>query len=116
MSDAILVLNSGSSSIKFGLFDISSAEPDLLCKGLLDEHDAEPRLTATDASGNKLFEKRRDAADNDGKTLLVDILDWIDGYLAGGSVLAVGHRVVHGGRDFAVQSTSPMRPSKPSPR
>jgi acetate kinase len=51
----------------------------LLCKGLLDEHDAQPRLTATDTSGNRLFEKRRDAADNDGKTLLIDILDWIDG-------------------------------------
>ncbi len=101
MSDAILVLNSGSSSIKFGLFDISSAEPDLLCKGLLDEHDVQPRLTAMDASGNKLFEKRPDAADNDGKALLIDILDWIDRYLAGSSLLAVGHRVVHGGRDFA---------------
>jgi acetate kinase len=100
MSDAILVLNSGSSSIKFGLFDLSRTEPDLLCKGLLDEHDAEPRLTVMDASGHELFEKRRGATDNDGKTLLVDILDWIDGYLAGGSLLAVGHRVVHGGRDF----------------
>ena len=100
MSDAILVLNSGSSSIKFGLFDLSRTEPDLLCKGLLDEHDAEPRLTVMDASGHELFEKRRGATDNDGTTLLVDILDWIDGYLAGGSLLAVGHRVVHGGRDF----------------
>jgi acetate kinase len=100
MSDAILVLNSGSSSIKFGLFDLSRTEPDLLCKGLLDEHDAEPRLTVMDESGHELFEKRRGATDNDGKTLLVDILDWIDGYLAGGSLLAVGHRVVHGGRDF----------------
>jgi acetate kinase len=100
MSDAILVLNSGSSSIKFGLFDLSRSEPDLLCKGLLDEHDAEPRLTVMDVSGHELFEKRRGATDNDGKTLLVDILDWIDGYLAGGSLLAVGHRVVHGGRDF----------------
>src|ERR1700682_4692662 len=55
MSDAILVLNSGSSSIKFGLFDISRAEPVLLCKGLLDEHDAAPRFAVTDASGNSLF-------------------------------------------------------------
>ena len=86
MSDAILVLNSGSSSIKFGLFDLSRTEPDLLCKGLLDEHDAEPRLTVMDASGHELFEKRRGATDNDDTTLLVDILDWIDGYLAGGSL------------------------------
>jgi len=100
MSDAILVLNSGSSSIKFGLFDISRTEPDLLCKGLLDEHDAAPRLAVTDTSGNNLFEKRSDAADDDGKALLTAILDWINDYLAGGTLLAVGHRVVHGGRDF----------------
>jgi len=100
MSDAILVLNSGSSSIKFGLFDISQTEPVLLCKGLLDEHEAKPGFTVTDAAGKNLFEKRRDAADHDDKTLLIDIFDWIDGYLAGGSLLAVGHRIVHGGRDF----------------
>ena len=100
MSDAVLVLNSGSSSIKFGLFDISGTEPDLLCKGLLDEHEAQPRLTVTDAPGDKLFEKRRAAADRDGGALLGDILDWIGDYLAGGTLRAVGHRVVHGGRDF----------------
>ena len=44
MSDTVLVLNSGSSSIKFGLFEISAAEPTLLCKGLLDEHETKPRL------------------------------------------------------------------------
>jgi acetate kinase len=100
MSDAILVLNSGSSSIKFGLFDISSTEPRLLCKGLLDEHEAKPGLTVTDASGNHLFENRRAAADNDSEALLADIFDWTNDYLAGGTLLAVGHRVVHGGRDF----------------
>jgi acetate kinase len=100
MSDAILVLNSGSSSIKFGLFDISSTEPRLLCKGLLDEHEAKPGFTVTDASGNHLFENRRAAADNDSEALLADIFDWTNDYLAGGTLLAVGHRVVHGGRDF----------------
>jgi acetate kinase len=100
MSDAILVLNSGSSSIKFGLFDISSTEPRLLCKGLLDEHEAKPGFTVTDASGNHLFENRRAAADNDSEALLADIFNWSNDYLAGGTLLAVGHRVVHGGRDF----------------
>jgi acetate kinase len=100
MSDAVLVLNSGSSSIKFGLFDISSTEPRLLCKGLLDEHEAKPGLTVTDASGNHLFENRRAAADNDSEALLADIFNWSNDYLAGGTLLAVGHRVVHGGRDF----------------
>jgi acetate kinase len=100
MSDAILVLNSGSSSIKFALFELSRNDPVLLCKGLLDEHDAQPRLAVTDAAGHDLFEKRRPAADRDGGALLADILAWSDDYLAGGTLAAVGHRVVHGGRDF----------------
>jgi acetate kinase len=100
MSDAVLVLNAGSSSIKFGLFDISGTGPRLLCKGVLDEHDAKPGFTVTDAAGNHLFEKRRAPADNNGDTLLADILNWSSDYLAGGTLVAVGHRVVHGGRDF----------------
>jgi acetate kinase len=100
MSDAVLVLNSGSSSVKFAIFDVSKPEPVLLCKGLLDEHDAKPRLAVTDGSGNPLFEKHRDAANDDGNGLLVDILDWSGDYLGSGSLRAVGHRVVHGGRDF----------------
>ena len=103
MSDAVLVLNAGSSSIKFGLFDISGTEPRLLCKGLLDEHEAKPGFTVTDAAGNHLFEKRRAPADNNGDALLADILNWSNDYLDGGTLAAIGHRVVHGGRDFTVR-------------
>jgi acetate kinase len=100
MSDAVLVLNSGSSSIKFAVFEIAAGEPALLCKGLLDEHEATPRLVVTDPSGKGLFEKRRAADDKDGNGLLAEILQWIDRELAGHTLAAVGHRVVHGGRDF----------------
>ena len=100
MPDAVLVLNAGSSSIKFGLFDISGTEPRLLCKGLLDEHEAKPGFTVTDATGNHLFEKRRAPADDNGEAMLADVLNWSSDYLAGGTLVAVGHRVVHGGRDF----------------
>jgi acetate kinase len=101
MSDAVLVLNSGSSSIKFAVFELSAAGPALICKGLLDEHQAAPRLIVTDAHGKALFEKRRAADDKDGNGLFADILDWLDRELAGRTLAAVGHRVVHGGRDFA---------------
>jgi acetate kinase len=100
MSDAILVLNAGSSSIKFGLFDVSGIEPRLLGKGLLDEHEAKPGVTVTGAAGNHLFEKRRAPADNNADALLADILDWSNDSLASGTLVAIGHRVVHGGRDF----------------
>jgi acetate kinase len=102
MPDAILVLNSGSSSIKFALFDVvPGSEPALLCKGLLDEHDAEPQLVIKDIGGEVLYEKHRHAADNDGEALLLDTLSWVDTYLASDELIAVGHRIVHGGMDFA---------------
>jgi acetate kinase len=100
MSDAVLVFNAGSSSIKFGLFDTSAAAPRLLCKGLLDEHQAKPGLSVTDAAGNHLFEKRRAPSDNNGDALIADILNWSNDYLAGGTLAVIRHRVVHGGRDF----------------
>ena len=100
MSDAILVLNAGSSSIKFGLFDISGTEPRVLFRGLLDEHEAKPGFIVTDAVGNHLFEKRRAPGDNNGGALLTDILNWSNDYLTGGALVALGHRVVHGGRDL----------------
>jgi acetate kinase len=100
MSDAVLVLNAGSSSIKFGLFDISGTGPRLRFKGLLDEHEAKPGFAVTDATGNHLFETRRAPADDNGEALLADVLNWCSDYLAGGTLVAVGHRVVHGGRDF----------------
>lgn len=101
MAGAILTLNSGSSSIKFGLFELAQGgTPHLLCKGLLDEHDASPRLIIKDLSGNVLFDQRRPSIDNDNRILLANTLQWIDTYLGNNSLLAVGHRVVHGGRDF----------------
>ena len=99
MSDAVLVLNAGSSSIKFGLFDIGAAEPQLLCKGLLDEQEKTPRLLVNDASGKALFDKRSSAG-GEHKDLFVDIFEWIADYLGGGRLACVGHRIVHGGRDF----------------
>jgi acetate kinase len=99
MSNAILVLNAGSSSIKFGLFDIGATEPQLLCKGLLDEQQKAPRLLVNDTSGKVLFEKRSRPG-GDHSDLFVDILAWIEDYLGANRLAAVGHRIVHGGRDF----------------
>jgi acetate kinase len=123
MSDAVLVLNSGSSSIKFAVFEISAAEPELICKGLLDEHDAAPRLTVTDAHGKALFEKRRAADDKDGNGLFADILGWLDRELAGRTLAAVAIRLPHrlvrpptawfmAGATSSIPSRSPRRGSR----
>ncbi|MCA6118865.1 acetate/propionate family kinase [Bradyrhizobium sp. WSM 1738] len=101
MSDAVLVLNAGSSSIKFGLFDIASSEPQLKCKGLLDEQEKAPRLVVTDASGKQLFEKRGNTGEGEDHGLFADILAWTEDHLGRGGLAGVGHRIVHGGRDFS---------------
>ena len=96
-SASVLVLNSGSSSIKFGLFEISAAEPALLCKGQLDEHEAKPRLVVKSAAGEDLFEKRRDETDADGGHLFADVLAFIEDRFGQHHLRAAGHRIVHGG-------------------
>jgi acetate kinase len=101
VSDAVLVFNSGSSSIKFGLFDIATADPALKCKGLIDEQEKAPRIVVTDTSGKAIYEKRRPPGEGESNGLLADIFAWIEDYLAGGRLAAVGHRIVHGGRDFS---------------
>ena len=100
-SDTVLVLNAGSSSIKFGLFDISSAEPALLCKGLLDEHETKPRLVVKNPNGEDLLEKQRAAEDTDGDHLFAEVLAFIEDRFGDHRLRAVGHRVVHGGPDYS---------------
>lgn len=101
MSDAVLVLNSGSSSIKFGLFDISAVEPILLCKGVLDEHEAKPRLVVKSPAGEELLETQRDAAEADGGQLFADVLGFVEDRFGGHRLRAAGHRIVHGGPDYS---------------
>ena len=100
MAGAVLVLNSGSSSIKFGLFDLSGTEPALLCNGLLDEHETKPRLVARSPSGETLFEMQREASDADGGHLFADVLGFVEHHFGEGRLCAVGHRIVHGGADY----------------
>ncbi|SCB25288.1 acetate kinase [Bradyrhizobium shewense] len=103
MPDTVLVLNSGSSSIKFGLFEISAVEPSLLCKGLLDEHEAKPRLVVKSPAGEDLFETRTEAPDADGGHLFADVLAFIEDRFGEHHLhlRAVGHRIVHGGPDYS---------------
>ncbi|QPF90068.1 acetate/propionate family kinase [Bradyrhizobium commune] len=98
---AVLVLNAGSSSIKFGLFDISASEPALLCKGQLDEHEAKPRLVVKSPKGEDLFEQQRTEADADGDHLLAAVLSFSERQFGDHSLRAVGHRIVHGGPDYS---------------
>ena len=106
MSGDLLVLNSGSSSLKFALYEIDpdsrGADPDRHLKGQITGLDATPHFSVEDASGNPV-EDRQPAEDGGAfghEQALEFLIDWLDETLEGRSLLAAGHRVVHGGQDF----------------
>jgi acetate kinase len=103
-TDAILVLNAGSSSIKVELFAIVDGTPRPRISGQVEGLGATPRAIAKDAAGTVLVD--RQWADGEGgptnhEAALGIIIDGLDRLAPDARVVAVGHRVVHGGPDFA---------------
>ncbi len=114
MTDAILVLNAGSSSIKFALFlqpagtEANAIDRQAALAGQIDGIGAEnPRFSAQDASGHPLADQTLDLdrVAPDGATqhhrALDFLLGWIDEHDGGITLRAVGHRVVHGAEKYA---------------
>jgi len=95
--DAILVINAGSSSLKFALFD-RSAEPARIAGGKVERIGRGARLRASRA-GEAATEipLAPDAAQVEA---LDAALAWLDANANGAKPGVVGHRVVHGGMDF----------------
>jgi hypothetical protein len=58
MADAILVLNAGSSSVKFSVFLARAGALELLLRGQIEALFTKPRFEAKDPAGNKLEAKR----------------------------------------------------------
>jgi acetate kinase len=98
MPNAILALNAGSSSIKFGLYEYGISAQRLMLRGLIDGIGTEPHFLACAPDGTPLGEYRwKDGKRQDHEALLKPLLDWIAAHLGEESLIAVGHRVVHGG-------------------
>jgi acetate kinase len=101
MADAILVLNSGSSSLKFSAF--LQGEPlKLLLRGQLEGLVTQPHFVARDGAGPVIAEKHWVAGTQLGHEGAIEFLfAWVrEGALRGHRVVAAGHRVVHGGLKF----------------
>ena len=105
MADAILVLNAGSSSLKFSVF-LDGEPPGLLLRGQLEGLNTEPHFVARDAAGKTVGEKAWGAGTQLGHAGAIEFLfGWgRDGILGGHRLASVGHRVVHGG----IQYTRPV--------
>lgn len=100
----ILVLNAGSSSLKFSLY-VDDASGAVHRRGQVEELLGAARFVARDGQGAIVAERRWDGGTPGHAPLGHDgaiafLIDWLrqDG---GRELRACGHRVVHGGRDFA---------------
>jgi len=98
MAERIAVINAGSSSIKFALFE--GEDEQLLFRGQVENIGVAPRLTAEDAEGKQVVENEWKANDLDHGAATKIILETAIGLLGGKPVAGVGHRVVHGGTEF----------------
>ncbi|MCA0432400.1 MAG: acetate kinase [Proteobacteria bacterium] len=92
MSKSILVLNAGSSSLKFALFDARAMDERL--RGQVSGIGSMPRLE----SGTARIELPKDMRYGES---LPRVLGWLEQQgIQGGDVCGVGHRIVHGGTRF----------------
>jgi acetate kinase len=104
MTDAVLIVNAGSSSVKFAVFAVVDGALERRLYGQADGLRERPRLRIFEASGASLLEGEL-AAEADQQAALDRILGWLEGALADLHLIGAGHRVVHGGTHY----TTPVR-------
>lgn len=98
MNEHVLVLNSGSSSLKFCVYrrpGQGAWRAD--ARGRVEGLGTAPRFKASDAEGRVLAEQALDAGVGDARAALDVLAAWLRTAYAGARMLGVGHRVVHGG-------------------
>jgi acetate kinase len=101
VSEHVLVLNAGSSSLKFCVYERDAGGAwRLATRGQIDGIGTSPRFSARNASGVVVDEKL-DGAVRDGRSALDALAARLRDLHGGARVVAVGHRVVHGGVRYA---------------
>jgi len=106
MSEAIAVLNAGSSSIKFSLFALRGQQLELALRGQIEGIYTAPHFVAYDPAGKLLTEKSWDKGAQLGHAGALDhLVAYVRAHLGGDRLIGVGHRVVHGGLEY----TRPVR-------
>ena len=101
--DGIVVINAGSSSVKFAVY--ASQGRDSLqqtCRGEIEGLSIAPHFLAKNASGAVLADRRWKKGEKAGlHDLLKTLIEWIEGHLGGGRLVAAGHRIALGGLEHS---------------
>ena len=101
MTGAILVLNAGSSSIKFALYPLAGSEgaKSLIYSGGIDGIGDVARFSVQDPAGKRVYDSAIGGAVTH-HVALSALLKWVAKHSGGIELAAAGHRVVHGGSEF----------------
>ena len=91
MSELILSLNAGSSSLKFGLYRRDGGELVETMRGLADGLGGQARLSVRDAGGETLLEESWSAAGDapEHASALARVLAWLDSHIEGEPIAIV---------------------------
>lgn len=101
MADAIVVLNAGSSSIKFSLFLADRANLELELHGQVEGVYTAPHFIAKERDGSIAAEKSWGEGARLGHDGALDhLVAYLQCELGHHQLIGVGHRVVHGGLDY----------------
>lgn len=103
MKSAILVLNAGSSSLKFAIYPDQQGDGPPILRGTIAGIGNKPVFSARTGEGHALANDQLMRLEPRAKhdTLIPALLDWLKTKEGGVTLTAAGHRVVHGGRDHA---------------
>jgi acetate kinase len=102
MDDYAVVLNAGSSSLKFCTYRRPAKEGwQLEARGQIEGIGSSPRLAVKDGAGGSLVDRQLGGGVHDGHSAFDALAAWFRSTYGGSRVLGVGHRVVHGGATFA---------------
>ncbi|MCF4129893.1 acetate/propionate family kinase [Methylobacterium sp. SyP6R] len=102
MIPAYLVLNAGSSSLKFQVFEPGGdGVPHRLSRGLFEGLGGAAHMVVHDRTGAVVAEERFGAGEFGHEEALLHVAAWLREHRSGHRLAAVGHRVVHGGADYA---------------
>ena len=100
MSGCIAVINAGSSSVKFALYE-ASGEANVLFRGQVEGIGVAPHLRIEDTHGRAVAEQNWPADGFDHVTATRELLRTGTNLIEGRQVVGIGHRVVHGGMHYA---------------
>jgi acetate kinase len=107
MTGSIAVLNAGSSSIKFAVYKADD-RAEILFRGQVEQIGISPKMHVTNAEGERVIERSWPAKDLDHRAAGIEVIKTAAELIKSTPVVAVGHRVAHGGTKYA----APVRVDK----